>query len=620
MELNESCPDTHYRCPGELNYCLPVYTRCNGVYDCIDREDEQGCEEVTCPGFYRCRASSVCVHVDHVCDGWPQCPQHDDEWLCEMTCPAGCLCQGLAFLCQQPFAAHLFPQLRYLDAGGSGMSPANLTYNVYLVYLSLARCSLVDVTEMNFPNLQALNLGDNELTTISMGSFVSLQNLKSLRLAQNPLSLLLEEQFTDRQCQLNVLDLSRTELEFFDSGALSPFQQIQALNISFTKIHSIGSGGFRSLPKLVELDMRGSPVKTFPSELFHGLSELRVVFSPNYRLCCEDVLPEQTDRGVCISEQDRLSSCENILRFQTHRNYFWLISVLATLGNVLCAITRHSFHKELLQNGFNVFVTNLNIANFLAGIYPGIIGVADVRFGSKYLQHENTWKSSAACKVAGFLFLLSSEVSALTIWLITLDRFIVLRFPFSSWRFQRGSAAAACLMTWLVGCALAVVPLLPVTSHWEFYGQTGICIPLPVNSQDFKGRSYSFGVQIIFNFVLLVFVAAGQTYAYTTVQRDSVTTDTVKKWEEKDFARRIINIAATDCLCWLTVSVFSLVTSILGTPVDGEVNVALAVLVLPLNSALNPFLYILNKWMEKRQKEKEARLLYLLKSRAGHRK
>ena len=191
MELNESCPDTHYRRPGELNYCQPIYTRCNGVYDCIDREDEQGCEEVTCPGFYRCRASSVCVHADHVCDGWPQCPQHDDEWLCEMTCPAGCLCQGLVFLCQQPFAAHLFPQLRYLDAGGSGMSPANLTYNVYLVYLSLARCSLVDFTEMNFPNLQALDLGDNELKTINMGSFVSLQNLKSLHLAQNPLSLLI---------------------------------------------------------------------------------------------------------------------------------------------------------------------------------------------------------------------------------------------------------------------------------------------------------------------------------------------------------------------------------------------------------------------------------------------
>ena len=43
------CPDTHFRCP-EGGYCLPVYVRCNGVYDCPGREDEAGCASSTCPG------------------------------------------------------------------------------------------------------------------------------------------------------------------------------------------------------------------------------------------------------------------------------------------------------------------------------------------------------------------------------------------------------------------------------------------------------------------------------------------------------------------------------------------------------------------------------------------
>ena len=48
-------------------YCLPVYMRCNGVYDCPDHEDEKDCEEakITCPGFYRCGLQfvQVCVCV-----------------------------------------------------------------------------------------------------------------------------------------------------------------------------------------------------------------------------------------------------------------------------------------------------------------------------------------------------------------------------------------------------------------------------------------------------------------------------------------------------------------------------------------------------------------------------
>ena len=33
------CPPAHYQCPGH-GLCLPVLTRCNGVYDCPGRQDE----------------------------------------------------------------------------------------------------------------------------------------------------------------------------------------------------------------------------------------------------------------------------------------------------------------------------------------------------------------------------------------------------------------------------------------------------------------------------------------------------------------------------------------------------------------------------------------------------
>lgn len=63
---NTPCPETHFRCASEPSYCLPVYTRCNGFYDCLGHEDEWDCEDVVCPGFYRCKGSSVCVHLDQL--------------------------------------------------------------------------------------------------------------------------------------------------------------------------------------------------------------------------------------------------------------------------------------------------------------------------------------------------------------------------------------------------------------------------------------------------------------------------------------------------------------------------------------------------------------------------
>nr|KAG5711596.1 hypothetical protein BaRGS_016778 [Batillaria attramentaria] len=53
----------------------------------------------------------------------------------------------------------------------------------------------------------------------------------------------------------------------------------------------------------------------------------------------------------------------------------------------------------------------------------------------------------------------------------------------------------------------------PYRSHvcgWEFYSQTGICIPLPVTRQAFGGQDYAFGVMVALNLVLFVLIAVGQ--------------------------------------------------------------------------------------------------------------
>ena len=609
MEPTETCPDTHYWCPGEYNDCLPVFTRCNGWYDCLGHEDEDNCGSMTCPGFYHCFNSSVCVHADHLCDDWPHCPQLDDEWLCDMTCPAQCQCQGHAFLCPQPFSAHRYPRLRFLDARGSEMTPSDLTENFYTVWLSLSACSLMALPPMTLRNLKFLDLSYNLLQMVDMSAFTQLINLQTLILTKNPIHLLHKGSSSIvQQSSLKTVDLSRSNLTVFDSKPFSSFPLVQTLNLSFSPTLTIHQSGFQYTPRLTNLYMEGIPVETFPADMFKPLSYLSIVTAHTYKLCCTQILPSHFELISCQAPTDEISSCEDLLQSETYRGSLWTIGILSLLGNVLCLVVRLFLHRRVSANGYHVFVTSLSMADLLMGVYVIIIGVADQLLRGQYLFLDQKWTHSLTCKVAGFLSLLSSETSALIIWLITLDRFIVLHFPFSSVRFQRTSAAVACLITWLFGVVFAFTPLLPVTSHWEFFSQTGICIPLPVTRQDFKGKAYSIGVFMVFNFVLFVLIATGQAFIYWSVQKNALNTDKTKTWRDLIIARRLISVAVTDFLCWFPIGLCGLLA--LGDiPISGEVNVALAIFVLPLNSALNPFMYTFNMVMERRRKSKEAMLL-----------
>ena len=124
---------------------------------------------------------------------------------------------------------------------------------------------------------------------------------------------------------------------------------------------------------------------------------------------------------------------------------------------------------------------------------------------------------------------------------------------------------------------------------------------------------------IVFNFLLFLLIAVGQGFIYWSfnVGRTAVH-DSSRRSKDLTIARRLITVlitvAVSDFLCWFPIGLLGLLASI-GTPVPGEVNMATAIIVLPVNSALNPFLYTLNTILEKRRRLEERRLQKLLLGR-----
>ena len=608
MDDLEQCPDTHYRCATAMVHCLPIYTRCNELYDCPYHEDERDCEDITCPGLYRCRDSTVCVHVDHLCDGWSQCPQRDDEWLCGMVCPPECLCQGHAFLCSQLFPAHLYPQLRYLDARGSGMTLDNVINNAYLVNLNLADCSIQALPNIEFLNLRIIDLSWNKIATIVMNVFLNWRNLRVLILRGNPLSSVTNTVSNQRHDSLRTLDLSETHLGVIDSQLLSLTPGIWYLNISFCDLRSIGPQGFQSLHEMKELDIRGNFIQHFPHDIFRGLSSLELILSAHYRLCCSDILPTRSSDIKCVAQQNVLSSCQNLFAADFYRLLYLSFSILAVLGNVACC-----FSNLVVRRNICVFMVCLHCANLCMGIHTTVIAAAQEMFLSQYSKYEQRWTSSVACKVAGFMWLLSSEVSVLTTFLFTAEILIVLCFPLSVHRFNKTSAVMACATTWLLGILLAVIPLFPGLSHWGHYGQTGMCTLMTHASPTFQMKFGLFQCIVVFNCLTCIAILVGQAKVKRSVPIHPIMVESSMKHVCASVSLKM-KIAVTDAVGWIAVTA-CIVLDIAGMAESERVNVFLSVMVLPLNSAVNPLLYLWHKVTYRQRKEMEERLLRLLKSK-----
>ncbi|KAL8610091.1 hypothetical protein ACOMHN_045488 [Nucella lapillus] len=119
---------------------------------------------------------------------------------------------------------------------------------------------------------------------------------------------------------------------------------------------------------------------------------------------------------------------------------------------------------------------------------------------------------------------------------------------------------------------------------------------------------------IVCNLVIFILVAVGQSLIYYSVKSnamsewsaDSKTQGGVKS-KDATIARRLLAVAMSDFLCWFPIGLCGLLAAI-GVTIPSEVNVAMAIFVLPLNYSLNPFLYTFNTVLEKRQKARELRV------------
>ena len=603
--MDVECPETHFWCT-DRDYCLPVFVRCNGVYDCPGHEDEEGCDVYTCPGFYRCRASKVCLHVTHVCDDRPLCPQHDDELLCNRPCPRQCTCLGLAFFCGHLPGAHVFPDLRYLDMKDGRINLHLLSNNSMLIHLGLSRCGIKSVTNLTLLNLHSLDLSDNLLTEVSAHHLRHMPQLTVLFLAGNPLTSGFTS-FTKSSTMLhkiNFLDMSRVKMRFVHHSLFLTFPCLQFLNLSHSGVELVQWNiSQMSVASLQELDLRGYEIAEFPLDVLRGFLHLQLLYADNFKWCCPVVLPQEFEVSNCHMTPDDVSSCDNLLGSDSYRTTLAIVTTLALSGNIISLTVRMCVRSTWRLSASGVVLTHLSVADLGMGIHLATLGLADHLLAGHYVRQDDSWRTGTVCHLAGALAMSCRHAASCFITILTLDRCLHL-YPALTPCFTLFKVKALCLAVWVSSFLLAIVPLM---SQWRFFGHHALCLPLPHKRDNSLESHYAYGVMVLAQFFMSVLCCVCKIVSavYSRVTKSSNRNEDTSS---NDFQFVVFGS--------LTSGFLYTIACLLPTDPHSDkqkaTHTALVYFGFVVSSAMNPYLHLYGTRVQRRKRIKRERLLRIV--------
>ena len=236
-----------------------------------------------------------------------------------------------------------------------------------------------------------------------------------------------------------------------------------------------------------------------------------------------------------------------------------------------------NFWFPLLQ-AQSYLLLNLAFGDFLMGAYLVIIATADVYYRGNYAANDLQWRNSYMCAVAGFLSTFSGENSVLTLTVITIDRFIVIAFNSQLMKLDKYHLKLIMGFLYVIVLILCLVPFIENSYFKQFYGQSEMCLPLPIASKrqssieytneldgehvvkprqviSSRGIAWQYSVFIFVGINGLSFLAILIMYVwmFRSVKKTHAAARTIQRKSDMAMARKMFLIVGSDALCWFPV-------------------------------------------------------------------
>eukprot|EP00794_Sanderia_malayensis_P017946 gene17946-19736_t len=296
----------------------------------------------------------------------------------------------------------------------------------------------------------------------------------------------------------------------------------------------------------------------------------------------------------CQPQPNVFYPCDNLMTKQWLRICVWFVFLLALIGNsiVLFVIFANCSKFDVQR-----FLTlNLAFADLMLGIYLGFLAVVDIvtygNFRAKALQ----WQFSPSCKAAGFIAVLASELSVFTLTVITVERFITIKYSMYIHK-QMSVTKAVIIMIfgWIFCIVLALLPIIRIntekgTIHFSDYTKYSVCLPFDIPEKESPAHMTS---MVYLSFVLFFNIIAFSVIVFCYIKIFlSVRGSGAFNSGDSRVAKRVALLVFTDFACWFPICIVAL-TAVYGSPVvkDLWLTKVFTVFILPLNACANPFLY-----------------------------
>ncbi|XP_072043262.1 uncharacterized protein [Amphiura filiformis] len=556
--------------------------------------------------------------------------------------------------------------LKVLDISKNAIAqfPSDLLYsNVNLLSLDLFHNSLETIPFIAFKNLSALNylnISRNVLTTLP--SFRALKELQVLDLSDNRLQDLTQETFQGLD-HLQSLFLSNNQILELQNHIFHPIYRLTFLNISGNGIQRIGFKAFHS--NLKTIDLRQNNMYKITHKSFKILNtSTTVILVDKYPPCCfiED--------AQCISQEPRPEylTCNRMLPDVSIRVSIWVIGLFALTCNGIAYYLRSQ--KRQANKVQTLLISQLSLSDFLIGINMLILVISDLYYNEFFPSYAFHWQQGFICKLAGFLSILSSEGSVFFITLISIDRLLAIKYTFGSCRLTTQMARICVAFAWLAAILMSGLSIGLASEEGDIFSISEVCIGIPIVRRhlttwtndsiqinmthfyaktvfdlrvvDFSGRKESILQDVIIdhkqyeqnvtyttsdvigsnispinsivifigvNLLCFLVVAACYIQIFRTARNTSKqAARTQTRDEEIRMARKMSALVFTDLCCWVPLCITCILAQCNLIEIPPEMYVWIIGFILPINSSINPFLYVIyGEISDYWQKRKDAR-------------
>nr|QVK45769.1 G protein-coupled receptor [Proales similis] len=459
--------------------------------------------------------------------------------------------------------------------------------------------------------LRRLSLAYNRIERIAERAFDVLVNLREMNLAHNLIRRLPSS--SPVYGSIYDLDLSGNDA-MLDFPLSTQFGRIRSLRTHFSYHCCSFLKSFEESQSMVALNehifqvREQRPNLSEIDESFLQLLDVDTVLVAEAGPLAETSEPCGSDpylcgvRFSCSPMPDALTPCENLLDDWWMRIAAWLISLCGVLANLLViafnagkVLTRQgaALQSELIVSAF--LIANLALADWLMSVYILFIAVKDATSRHDFVAGALNWQHSFTCHLAGFLAIVSSVSSALTLLFITYERYRALKLP--ARRMTLTEALLASTLIWLCSVCVASLPLADLNR----YSSYAICLPFDTNQP--LDRLYVVSLNgllitcFVLIFVLYAFIFMNKVSIELDARRDSCSNRSqieLRHSEDQRLACNISLLVMANSVCWGPVVIICVYSLVAQKSISRAMLKMLAIFVIPFNSLINPFLYSLN--------------------------